>query len=331
MLFNVAVTYPPEPADRQISLRYLENIATVRYLSDFSATERKKILKKADVLVAMSFSQSEIGLDELQTTDHLRFIQLLFSGADNVPFDSIPENVLIATNPGAFARPIAEHVLGMTLALAKSLLPKHRALSMGHFDQSGLNKELNGKVCGIIGLGGNGKAIANIMCAIGMKVYGISSSGRTDIHVDFIGTGADLEKVLKLSDVIVLSVPLTRHTHHLIGRRELRWMKPDAILINVARGSVVDQRALYRHLSENESFGAGIDTWWSEPDANGAFRLEHPFFDLPNLIGSPHVADHVPGTMSRATEKAVENVKRFLLNGNVYGILDPSDYRVKTP
>jgi phosphoglycerate dehydrogenase-like enzyme len=127
--------------------------------------------------------------------------------------------------------------------------------------------------------------------------------------------------------VVVVTTPLNRDTRDLIGKNELAWMKEDAILINVGRGDVINQKALYDHLKSHPNFRAGIDTWWSEPADRGELALDFPFFELPNIIGSPHCADHVPQSMPGATRKALKNVKRFLLGNNIRGVLDRNDYR----
>jgi phosphoglycerate dehydrogenase-like enzyme len=103
-------------------------------------------------------------------------------------------------------------------------------------------------------------------------------------------------------------------------------MKPDAILINVARGDIIDESALYHHLVIHPDFKAGIDAWWIEPFREGAFRTNYPFFTLPNLIGSPHNAGLVPGMNAEGTRLAVENVKRFLEGKAVTGVVRREDY-----
>jgi phosphoglycerate dehydrogenase-like enzyme len=103
-------------------------------------------------------------------------------------------------------------------------------------------------------------------------------------------------------------------------------MKPDSILINVGRGDVIDQQALYEHLQSNPDFRAGIDTWWDEPAGQESFSLDFPFFDLPNIIGSPHVADHVPQSMPNATRIALDNVRNYLMGNKIRGILNRNDY-----
>jgi phosphoglycerate dehydrogenase-like enzyme len=201
-------------------------------------------------------------------------------------------------------------------------------LQQGIFDQSGQNKLLKGCVCGIIGLGGNGAAVAKKMRALGLKIYAVDVNPTPCIEVDFYGsTEEDLFEVLHRSDIVVLTVPLTRHTRGMIGQEALNKMKNDAILINVARGEVIQQEALYAYLLANHDFKVGIDTWWEEPASHGAFRVKYPFFDLPNVIGSPHIADMVPGTMLSATRLAVENIRNLLTGKAIRGVLSRQDYR----
>jgi phosphoglycerate dehydrogenase-like enzyme len=324
---NILVSYSPDEEIKQMFHGVLGDLADIDFLPGNNVHERIKLLNAADVIIALSFSKKEIDPLEISHLQNLRFIQLIYAGADNIPFKLIPEDIILASNVGAFAEPVAEHVLALVLALAKDLLPNNKMLGEGRFDRSGFNQELRGGICGIIGLGGNGKAIARTMQAMGMHVYGINRSGKTDASIDFIGHTTDLKTVLESSDVVVVTTPLNRDTRDLIGEKELAWMKEDAILINVGRGDVINQKALYDHLKSHPDFRAGIDTWWSEPADRGELELDFPFFELPNIIGSPHCADHVPQSMPGATRKALENVKRFLLGNNIRGVLDRNDYR----
>ena len=132
--------------------------------------------------------------------------------------------------------------------------------------------------------------------------------------------------MLAVADVLVISLPLTLATRGLIGRRELALMKPTAILVNVARGAIVDQGALYEHLRTHPQFGAGIDTWWDEPTGDAPFRTDYPFFELPNVIGSPHNSSIVPGTMLSGARLAAENVRRYLRGEAATGVIRRADY-----
>jgi len=323
---KILVTYEPDADERQIYREILEDLAKIYYLQDESKSDRTKLLNAADIIIALSFSQKEIDAAEIALLQNVRFIQLIYAGADNIPFELIPPEIILTSNAGAFARPIAEHVLALTLALAKKLIPKNKMLQKGQFDRSGFNQELRDGICGIIGLGGNGQEIAKTMQAIGMRVFGVNRSGKTDLPLEFVGTAADLKTVLKDSDVVVVTTPLTRETRGMIAEKELGWMKKDAILINVGRGDVIDQQALYAHLKAHPNFRTGIDTWWAEPAGKGALKLDYPFFELPNIIGSPHIADHVPGSMPHATRRALENVRNYLMGNELHGVLNREDY-----
>ena len=323
---SIVVTYNPREEEQIIYRDILRGLAPISYFTDKSEAERIEIFEQADVVIAKSFSPKEINQKEISCLKNTRFIQLIFAGADNIPFELISENTTVASNVGAFAEQIAEHVLALTLALAKNLIPKNRLLQESKFDGSGFNQELRGGVCGIIGFGGNGKEIAKTMQAMGMQVFGINRSGTTEASVEFIGSINELKTVLQVSNVIVVTTPLTRQTKDLIGKKELELMKNDAILINVGRGAVINQKALYDHLMSHPNFRAGIDTWWSEPASHGEFKLDYPFFELPNIIGSPHIADHVPRSMPNAIQKALQNVKNFLLGKEIRGVVNRNDY-----
>ncbi len=326
MPFQIAITYSPTKSQKEAIHATLDEIAAIQYLPELTGSKRLSALEAADVILANSWSATEITAQETRHLKKVRLIQLMFAGADKVPFESIPEGIALASNVGAFAEPLAEHVLAMTLCLAKSILPRHLELAKGDFNQSVYNKKIQGGICGIIGMGGNGAAIARLMQAVGMQVHSINRSGTSPVPLNFVGNLDDLDILLSKSDIIVLTVPLTNDTINLIGRRELRRMKPDAILINVARGKVIDQQALYEHLKATPTFGAGIDTWWSEPGSPDGFKLNYPFFDLPNFIGSPHNADDVPGAMTAASQLAAENIRRFLEDGEIRGKINRSDY-----
>ena len=225
----------------------------------------------------------------------------------------MPAGVLVATNGGAYAEPMAEHALAMALAGAKRLLVEHAALTRGEFNQFARNRMLAGGVCGILGFGGIGVATARLARGIGMRVHAINRRGMSEEQVDWMGTPDQLDALLDASDLLVICTPLTPTTLGMIGAQQLARMKDDAILVNVARGEIVDERALYERLVACPRFTACIDAWWIEPVRHGVFRMDQPFMTLPNVIGSPHnSAAAISGTGTVGLQRAIANIKRAL-------------------
>jgi phosphoglycerate dehydrogenase-like enzyme len=321
----ILVTYGAGEKERKLLEEVLGGPAQPTFLKDLSEGQRGAALGGAGIL--LSFNPiKELREHEFPSLRNVRFLQLVTAGADHLPFSLLPPHIRIASNVGAFAAPMAEHILAMALALAKRLLVSHSKLAAGQFDHRTPNRMLRGSVAGMLGFGGIGRAGARLLRGLDMKIYGINTSGQTSDPVDFIGTLDDLEHVLRSSDVVVVALPLTRRTLGLLGSRELSWLKPDAILINVARGEIVDERALYKHLQGHPNFMAGIDAWWIEPLRHGEFRINYPFFELPNFLGSPHNSAVVPEIMVEAARYAAENVLRFLTGKPIAGRVRREDY-----
>jgi phosphoglycerate dehydrogenase-like enzyme len=200
----------------------------------------------------------------------------------------------------------------MALSAAKRLAGEHRLMKQGEFNQFVPTKKVAGMTCGILGYGETGREVARLMRALGMNIQAVNRSGMTDEPVDFIGTLYDVDRVLAASDVVVITLALTKTTDRLIRAAQLGAMKPDAILINVARGEIVDEDDLYAHLVDNPEFTACLEAWWIEPVRHGRFETAHPFLDLPNVIASPHNSAMTDGSLITAAERGAENVLRFL-------------------
>jgi phosphoglycerate dehydrogenase-like enzyme len=322
----IVITYKISESKRALFKNIFGGDARLSFLADMPAGLRQQTLIDAEVLLSWNLSR-DLGQSELGLLKNARLIQLLTAGADSVPYAGLREDITIACNAGAYAEPMAEHVLAMTLALAKNLLREHQNLARGEFYQAKLNRVLRGAACGILGLGGVGKASARLMRGLGMRILAVNTSGTTGEPVEFIGTLADLRRVLSSSDVVVVALPLTRATRGLIGGRELGWMKPDAILVNVARGEIIDEAALHAHLAGHPDFKAGIDAWWVEPFTHGEFRTRFPFLAMPNVLGSPHNSAMAPGASDEGARRAAENVKRYLAGGQLTGVVRREDYR----
>lgn len=321
----VAVTCQVNEEYIKINTDVLGADATLVFSHQVAKDERAALVARAEALIGWDPAR-ELPAGALASLPELKFIQLLSAGADDVDFTAIPEHVVLAGNVGAYAAPIAEHVAAMSLALARRLPQRHAALAAGDFCQREKLITLSAAVCAILGYGGIGSATATLMRALGARIHAVNSTGQIADPVDFAGTLADLDQVLTAADVLVVALPLTNRTRDLIGARELSLMKPTAILVNVARGAIINEQALYEHLRQNPQFMAGIDAWWHEPGRNGAFRTDHPFLELPNVLGSPHNSAIVPGIRTGAIRKAAQNVRRHLRGEAVSGVMRREDY-----
>jgi phosphoglycerate dehydrogenase-like enzyme len=321
----VAVSYPADDEFAQINTRVLDGLARITLLHGRPDDEVREVLGRADVLLGWHLGE-ELPAGALQDSARLRFVQLLSAGADSVDYAALPERLMLASNVGAYAQPMAEYVMAVTLALARRLPQRHAEMARGEFGMWKPVLTLDDAVCVVLGFGGIGRATAHLMRAFGARIHAVNTSGRTGEPVEFAGTLADLDQELAAADVLVIALPLTRATRGLIGARELALMKPAAILVNVGRAAIVDERALYEHLRDRPQFCAGLDAWWQEPGPGAAFSTTYPFFGLPNLIGSPHNSGVTDGALQVGAVKAAENVRRFLRGEAVTGVVRREDY-----
>lgn len=320
----LVVTFEVNERGRATIAEALCGAADVIYLADVEGPARPGVLNHAGALLVRR-PANELRPDELTLIRKVRLVQFMSAGIDFIPLHDFPQEVPMASNGGAYAEPMAEHALAMALAAAKRLFVEHESLSRGEFNQFTPNKMLAGGVCGVFGFGGIGIATARLMRCVGMRIRAINRHGATEEPVDWIGTPDRLDELLAASDVLLISAPLTPSTERVIGARGLSLMKPDAILVNVARGEIVDGPALYAHLRANPQFTACIDAWWVEPVRHGEFRMDQPFLQLPNVIGSPHNSASTSATYEVALRRAVENCRRALTGEMPLHLIRPDE------
>jgi phosphoglycerate dehydrogenase-like enzyme len=257
----------------------------------------------------------------------LKWIQLHSAGADHVRDTPIwRSNVLLTTTSGIHTTPMAEYVFAMMLAFARRLPRMLYYQGRNEWPRRRWDlfvpQELRGATVGIIGYGSIGREVGRLAKAFGMHVLAVKQSAErmTDTGYTERGTGdiegilpdatyapEQLGEMLEKCDYVVIAVPLTAETTHLIGAPELKAMKKSAYLINVARGPVVDEKALVEALSKEEIAGAGLDVFEVEP-----LPPDSPLWGMPNVIISPHVAGYTPHYDDRATDLFAENLRRYL-------------------
>ncbi|MFC0330286.1 D-2-hydroxyacid dehydrogenase [Paenibacillus sepulcri] len=261
----------------------------------------------------------------------LRWIHCDHAGLNKCAWPELFERgLLVTSSAGRSAPALAEHALFFMLALAyryPDFLDAQRARRWGIADQEQL-RGLYGRVVGIVGMGHTGTELAIRAKAMGMEVLGYRRSpGELPPGVDRLfcqEQGGRLEDMLPECDFVVLALPLTNATHHLIGERELALMKPGSYLINMARGAVVDEAALIAALNAGKLGGAGLDTFAQEP-----LPADNPLWDAPRTLITPHTSPQVPDRTGRSLDIICENVRRYRTGAPMLNALKPSD--VYTP
>lgn len=246
---------------------------------------------------------------EFLESPSLRWVHALSAGVDGFLHPPVMEGKIILTNSsGIHGIPMAEHTFAMMLSFSRGLHTFGGYQQEKHWNREVRLGELRGKTLGVVGLGSIGQEIARLGAAFGMRVLGVKKNpGSPPEGVNRVVSLEGMDMVLKESDYIVLTVPLTPSTHGLIGIKQLEMMKTSAILINMARGEVVDEAALTSALASGQIAGAGLDVFEEEP-----LSQDSPLWDLKNCIITPHVAALSPQYMARATDLFCRNLDAYI-------------------
>ena len=269
----------------------------------------------------------------LARAPRLTWVHSATSGVERALTPASRERGMVVTNArGVFSRPIAEYVLMMILAVSRRL-PQLLELQRERTWQPLEGAELRDVTVGIVGYGSIGRAVAGLASSFGCRVIAVrrhseleSASRQADAEgaagieprLDRVGGPETLPDLLAESDFIVLAAPLTPETENLIDTEALARIKPGAWLINVARGRLIDERALLRALRDGELGGAVLDTFRDEP-----LPPMSSFYDLPNVIVTPHTAWSSGRVLDRSVELFCDNLRRFASGQGLLNIVDP--------
>jgi phosphoglycerate dehydrogenase-like enzyme len=284
-------------------------IATVG--PDDDADECRERFERAEILITVAFSA------ETPPVPRLRLIHIPASGLDEVDCDAVPAGVPVCN---AFEHDvgIAEHVLAAILHFTVDLAGRDRRFRGGDWSDSpgkgaAGRPELAGQTVGLIGYGSISRAIARRAQAFGMRVAAVTRTPRALDPAPALLVGFErLGEVLAASDFLVVACPLNDETRGLIGASELARLKPSAVLINVARGPIADERALYEALQEKRIRGAALDVWYRYPTATEPAPRPSslPFHELDNVVMTPHCSGWTGDLMRRRFAVIIDNIER---------------------
>ncbi|MRR51721.1 MAG: D-2-hydroxyacid dehydrogenase [Rhodocyclaceae bacterium] len=246
----------------------------------------------------------------------LKMIAGAATGTDNLDLEWCRAHGVVVSNIRDYAaHTVPEHVLMMMLTLRRQLLPYRADLAAGRWQQAAMFcffdhpiRDLHGDTLALIGKGSLGQGVARLAAAFGMKVWWVERKGVTTPRPGYLR----FEQALAEADVLSLHCPLTAETRGMIGVAELRAMKPDALLINTARGGLVDEPALVQALKEGRIGGAGFDVLSKEPPREGNPLLAPEVQALPNLILTPHVGWASNKAMQALADQLIDNIEAFV-------------------
>lgn len=330
---NVLVTHPfPEPL--MAKLAAVSPVLNISHRPAKTAEELADVMAETDVLYA---SDSEV-FPALESGARLRWVQLHWAGVDSILEHPlyVQSEVMFTTTSGIHAVQMAEYAMGQILAFAHRLPRMLEDQAKGVWTSGRWERyvpdELFGATIGLIGYGSIGRQIARLAQGFGMRVLAVKHNARRLEHDHYTvpGTGDPnaeipdriypreaLHTFLGECDYVVVTVPLTGDTRHLLNAAALGAMKPTAILINIARGDVVDESALVEALQDHKITGAALDVFSQEP-----LPPDSPLWKLPNVILSPHVSGFSPHYDSRSVDVFAENLKRFIAGEPLINLVD---------
>ena len=280
---------------------------------DFGETSLDQVVERLAPATIAICNKVQLRAEALSQLPKLRLIAVAATGVDNVDLDYCRSHDIAVCNTRGYAvNSLPEHALMLMLALRRNLIAYRADVNAGRWHEARqfclLDHpigDLKGRTLGIVGFGTLGRSMAQLGSAIGMEVIVAERKNASAVRADRVS----FTNLLRLSDVISLHCPLTEDTKNLISYNELKQMKPNAILINTARGGLIDDYALLDALQSRRLAGAGIDVLRNEPPREG-----NPLLDanLPNLIVTPHNAWASRQAMQTLADQLVDNLEAFV-------------------
>lgn len=282
------------------------------------------VLTETEVLL----SNPVVPDDVLSRAPNLKWVQLTSAGADRLIDSELvrASSVSVTTASGIHAVPIGEYVIGAMIAFAKGFPRSFRGQQENTW-RPYIASELEDATVGILGLGAIGRHVAKLAKGFGMRVIAtrrsqekrMSGADAGEPNVDEMFTRDEIPALLGECDYVVLAVPLTEESRHLIGEAELAAMKRNAVIVNIARGAVIDQQALIRAVKNGVIGGAALDVTDPEP-----LPPDSELWSLDNVMITPHISGGTPRYMDRAIELFCDNLRRYLTEEPLRNVVDPS-------
>jgi phosphoglycerate dehydrogenase-like enzyme len=277
-----------------------------------------EMVREAEVIFGFRFP-----VEWLDNAPHLKWVQLASAGSDHMQrlglFEKRP-NLLLTTASGVHEIPISEHIVAMLLHFARGFPKAVRNQAQGKWERYRA-EEAGGKVACLVGYGPIARRTATILKTLGMRVLAVRASIAEQQPgfeaVERFYPPDELNDVLSESEYVIIAAPRTPRTEEMIGRDQLRAMKPTTVLINISRGALVDEPALIEALQDGTIGGAALDVFSQEPLPESS-----PLWHMPNVLITPHVSGSNPHYDRRVTDLFIDNLKRYLAGGPLRNKVD---------
>ncbi|MFW5981123.1 MAG: D-2-hydroxyacid dehydrogenase [bacterium] len=298
-----------------------ESFSELEIVKSLEIEEQKKEIKDAEIVICGGNGLKE---ELLKAANNLQWIQSWSAGLDAFNNDQILEQlqekeIKLCSSSGIHGDPIAEHVMGFLINYSRRLYDYYRMQQKKEWDFIQVD-QLSGKSLAIIGLGSIGLEIAARAKAFNMTTLGVKRNFSENIdNIDELSYNHQLLEVLEKADYIVVTVPLTDETRDMFGEKEFAVMKKSAFFVNIARGGVVDEKALIKALERKEIAGAGLDVFAEEP-----LDSDSPLYQMENVYITPHVSGAHPDYNKNAIGIFKENLVRYLDEEELINLMDYS-------
>ena len=287
------------PGDLTAAIR--ERLPDVEVARARTPTDERELIRTARVAVGLNIDE-----ELLEAAERLELFACVFAGTDHLPRDALAERGVAVTNASGVHGPnIAEHVIGSMVAHARQFHTAFRRQSRREW-RTYETTELHGSTVAVAGLGAIGQAVVDRLEPFGVGTVGVRYSPEKGGPTDEVYGFDEFHEAVADAEYVVLACPLTETTRGLVDADALRTMRPEAVLVNIARGPVVDTDALVSELRNNRIRGAAIDVTDPEP-----LPEDHPLWGLSNVTITPHNAGHTPAYYNRVAEILVKNLRRL--------------------
>lgn len=306
-------------------ITHLERYAVVLAYSAYSSISRGHLLNLVrDVDGILTLLPTVIDNEVMGNSPNLKIIANCAVGYDNIDVKAATARGILVTNtPDVLTETTADLTWALILATGRRIVEGDRVLRSGGWKLAWnpsfmLSNDVYGKTLGIFGMGRIGKAVAKRAIGFDMNILYNSQTPKPDIEKTLSAQFANLKQLLQRSDFFVVTVPLNRHTYHVIGEDELAIMKKTAYLINPARGSIIDESALFRALKRKQIAGAGLDVFELEPTGP-----KNPLTKLSNVVLSPHMGSATVETRKAMAMLAAQNLSMALEGKTPKNVVNP--------